>query len=1017
MLNRLSRAAAIIGAASLCGVCGVGYAGGPSRAVVEDGTITVRNVKPGSTGNLPAQVDAQSGALRFGSPMFFNLSTLDTVTLAIVPDYGHVSDFSVASATDLRSVRFWLVQPGTPFNGFAEVFIYQDAGGAPGALIAQRSTTPVSYTALPPGPQQFNEAIQDLDEPVSLAAGTYWIRIQVQNPACSQSAGALRMATSTTSFGAPRYYSGPGVCTGPFTAAQFEIAFSLYGDAACAPDVLFISNDATCAADTAAYISSRGSFGTVNTLVYTGTPPTPAALSAYDAVFVYTRGAVTNGAGLGNALADYHDAGGGVVIAGLANSTGSPTSQITGRWTTGNYFALQGAGGAQTTARTLGTTLVPGHPIMDGVTSFAANAWFSVLTPAPGATAIASYDNNALMVGTKMVGSHETVSLTFMPTRPSCAGLNGIAEAAEGARLAANAIRYAAGCYNEVDPCGPDVTDPDAQCRGTLEVCLDEFGVATIDPSDIDLGSSDSCGDVTLSLDIDTFSCADIGSPVTVTLTVEDESGNTATCTTEVTVLDCDDPEITNCPSSFTTKCNTPQGYNLSYTPLVLDNCSTTFEITPENPLPYGTTTVTATVTDPSGNTDECTFDVTVTPDAQEPYRTPSVASEDGYVREPDTVLLAEGPAVVKGQVAQIGDDGSNFQNRGVFSFDTSGIPDDAVVTAVSLRLTRSAGAGNVATLGNLVLDMGDSIIGDTAGLDTFDYADDAAAALDVASSFPLPGGNGFTTFAEVDQAHFGLVDVTGRTQFRVRFETPTDGDGFSDYIALYTGEANVILRPELIVEYYFNSCFEFPVLPAACNGPFQLEVFSSAAEDGAVGESHYTSEVGGSSNSGSGTAAVGDTGSRTQQKLYLHFDTSSIPPDATITAADLRLYRSSAVGTPAASLGDLVADMRNPYLSATSFRFGDSTNTETLDFQSYAHFPAVATIPVPASNTYTTAALNPDGLLAINKGGATQMRVRFTLPDDGDFLADQVTFGTGNFGATSPGRPRLTITYFTPCP
>ncbi len=59
---------------------------------------------------------------------------------------------------------------------------------------------------------------------------------------------------------------------------------------------------------------------------------------------------------------------------------------------------------------------------------------------------------------------------------------------------------------------------------------------------------------------------------------------------------------------------------------------------------------------------------------------------------------------------------------------------------------------------------------------------------------------------------------------------------------------------------------------------------------------------------------------------------------------------------------------------------------------------------------------LKRSGFHAINKGGATQMRVRFTLPDDGDFLADQVSFGTGNFGATSPGRPRLVVTYMTPC-
>jgi len=1019
MLNRLGRAAAILGAAMFCVVCGVGHAGGPARAATDDGIIYSEDVKHPFTRPTVTSKENELVSSRFGSPLVFDQSSLESVIAGVVPAIAHVDDFPLASATDIRSVRFWVGSFAVPYNGFAEVFFYADAGGSPGALIAQRSTTLVSATPVPPvdGGFSFVEAIHDLDAPVSLPAGTYWIRIQVQTPACSEAAGSLVLGLSSTNFGAPRHVSGRDLCTGPFQPAGQSVAFSLYGDPACTPIVLVLTNDAACGFNTRTYLEAHDPYAIYSNFLYQGTPPSLSFLLNYDAVFVYTRGAITNNAALGNLLADYHDAGGGVVIAGLANSSGFPFSQITGRWTSGGYDSLQSTSSAQVSARTLGTVFVPDHPIMDGVNSVAANAWFTVATASPGSNTIAAYDDGNLMVATKMVGLHETVSLTFMPTRPACAGGNGISEAADGARLAANAIRYAAGCYQEVDPCSPDTTDPVASCVSTLEVCLDEFGAATIEPTDIDNGSNDACGGVTLSLDIDTFSCADVGAPVTVTLTVEDASGNTSICTAEVTVNDCDDPEITDCPSSFTTKCNTPEGYNLSYVPTVDDNCTTDFTISPENPLPYGTTTVTVTVFDVSGNTDECQFDVTVTPDEQEPYRTPSIAAEDGYVREPDTVLLAEGPAIVKGQIAQIGDDGGNFQNRGVFSFDTSGLPDDAVVTRVALRLTRSNSAGNVLSLGNLLLDMGDSIIGDTTGLDTFDYADDAAAALDVATSFPLPGGNGFTTFAEVDPAYFGLVDVAGRTQFRVRFETTTDNDGFSDYISLYTGEANSILRPELIVEYYFNSCFEFPVLPAPCNGPFELEVYSSAAEDGAVGESHYTSEVGGSSNSISGTSTVGDTGARTQQKLYLHFDTSAIPADATVTGAVLRLYRNSAVGTPAASLGDLVADMRNPYLSGSSFRFGDTVNTETTDFQAYAHFEAVATIPVPTSNTFTSASLNPTGLLAINKGGATQMRVRFTLPDDGDFLADQVTFGTGNFGATSPGRPRLTITYFTPCP
>jgi hypothetical protein len=398
-------------------------------------------------------------------------------------------------------------------------------------------------------------------------------------------------------------------------------------------------------------------------------------------------------------------------------------------------------------------------------------------------------------------------------------------------------------------------------------------------------------------------------------------------------------------------------------------------------------------------------------------FRAPSIGAEDGYVREPNLDPLEEGPFTTKGTTAQVGDDRGNWQNRAVLSFDTSGIPDEANITSVTLRLTRSSSAGNVAPLGRLVLDMGGSLIGEGAELDFTDFDDDSAAALDVASSFPVPAGNGFTTFASVDQEFHHLVDQQGTTQVRVRFETPTDGDGLADYLNFHMGEALSHYRPELIVDYGLTTCFE-PETFDATVGPFETTIWSSAAEDGGVGESHYTSEVGGSSNAGSGTTTVGDTGSRTQQMMFLQFDTSGIPTDATITSAELRLYRSSAIGTAAANLGPLVVDMRVPGGALNrSFDpfFGTSEALEVADFQAFSHFPAVATLIVPASNTYTSTFLGTTGLLAINKGGNTQMRVRFTLPDDGDFLADQVSFGTGNFGATSPGRPRLVIEYYLP--
>jgi|GEM_PF-893260 len=108
--------------------------------------------------------------------------------------------------------------------------------------------------------------------------------------------------------------------------------------------------------------------------------------------------------------------------------------------------------------------------------------------------------------------------------------------------------------WTTVDACGNadtliqvihviDTVPPDAVCKDTV-VYLDENGMGSIVPADVDGGSMDSCSPVSLAIDRDRFSCADIG-VVNVTLTVTDSCGNSSTCIAEVMVLDTLPPNIT----------------------------------------------------------------------------------------------------------------------------------------------------------------------------------------------------------------------------------------------------------------------------------------------------------------------------------------------------------------------------------------------------------------------------------------------------------------------------------------
>jgi uncharacterized repeat protein (TIGR03803 family) len=94
-----------------------------------------------------------------------------------------------------------------------------------------------------------------------------------------------------------------------------------------------------------------------------------------------------------------------------------------------------------------------------------------------------------------------------------------------------------------------DTIAPEVYCSD-IEVYLHAAGVASIEPADLDNGSTDGCGIESMALDIASFNCGDIGENE-VELTVIDNNGNSQSCTALVTVIDNLAPEIT-CTSVVT---------------------------------------------------------------------------------------------------------------------------------------------------------------------------------------------------------------------------------------------------------------------------------------------------------------------------------------------------------------------------------------------------------------------------------------------------------------------------------
>ncbi|MCB0400725.1 MAG: HYR domain-containing protein, partial [Flavobacteriales bacterium] len=160
-----------------------------------------------------------------------------------------------------------------------------------------------------------------------------------------------------------------------------------------------------------------------------------------------------------------------------------------------------------------------------------------------------------------------------------------------------------------------DAENPVITCPGAISINTDP-GQCTSTAAIGTATATDNCT-ATPTITNDAPASFPIGN-TTVTWTATDASGNFATCTQVVTVIDNELPTIT-CPGNITVNndagmCDAVVTYT---TPVGSDNCTgvtttMTSGLASGAAFPVGTTTVTYTVTDASSNVDSCSFTVTV---------------------------------------------------------------------------------------------------------------------------------------------------------------------------------------------------------------------------------------------------------------------------------------------------------------------------------------------------------------------------------------------------------------------
>ncbi len=196
--------------------------------------------------------------------------------------------------------------------------------------------------------------------------------------------------------------------------------------------------------DVKSKLLATGRFTLVDTYFGQNVTPTLVQLMQYDAVLVWGDYNFANSTLLGNNLADYVDAGGGLVTGVFAVGGTTP---ISGRYSTGHYWCISNS--SSTTSggpQSLGTVYQTGHPIMQNVntfnggsSSFRANSF----TVDAGATRIADWTDGRPLVATKTFGSSRVVDLGMFPPSSSVSSGWWVAST-DGATLMANALFYSA---------------------------------------------------------------------------------------------------------------------------------------------------------------------------------------------------------------------------------------------------------------------------------------------------------------------------------------------------------------------------------------------------------------------------------------------------------------------------------------------------------------------------------------------------------------------------------------------
>ncbi len=182
-----------------------------------------------------------------------------------------------------------------------------------------------------------------------------------------------------------------------------------------------------------------------------------------------------------------------------------------------------------------------------------------------------------------------------------------------------------------------------------------------------------------------------------------------------------------------------------------------------------------------------------------------SIGAQDGWILETSETSGKGGVINSSATAFNLGDDATRKQYLGILSFGTGAVlPDNAVITGITLKVKRQAvvGGGNpVTTFQGFMVDIKNGFF----GAPILQAADFQTLANKTYGPFNTALVGGWYSINLISgKAYINkLATNSGLTQIRLRFKLDDNNNTLANYLGLYSGNAPVASRPQLIIQYY----------------------------------------------------------------------------------------------------------------------------------------------------------------------------------------------------------------------